>query len=207
MNNGVDEIFVPGGHRCPEPLVVSVGRLAPVKRHAELVDAAAAARARVPGLRLVIVGDGPMEAAVRARIAVHGAESWVTLAGHLPREDLVGLYQRAWVVTSASLAEGWGLTLTEAAACATPAVATDVSGHRSSVIDGVTGVLAPLEQLGDVLADVLLDDTRRAALAVAALTRAQTLTWEASARGVLAALHSQVVAGGRRGPGRPTRPR
>ena len=49
----------------------------------------------------------------------------------------------ARLVSSASLAEGWGLTLTEAAACCTPAVATDVSGHRSSVIDGVTGVLRP----------------------------------------------------------------
>jgi len=194
VNNGVDEVFTPGGHRCPEPLVVSVGRLAPVKRHAELVDAAAIARARVPGLRLVIVGDGPMEPAVRERIAAHGAEGWVTLAGYLPREQLVALYQRAWLVTSASLAEGWGLTLTEAAACGTPAVATDVTGHHSSVIDGVTGVLAPLDRLGDTIADVLLDDERRTALATAALTRAQTLTWESSARGVLAALHGQVMA-------------
>ena len=73
----------------------------------------------------------------------------MTLAGYLPREELVRLYRRAWLVTSASLAEGWGLTLTEAAACGTPAVATDVTGHHSSVIDGVTGVLAPLDRLGD----------------------------------------------------------
>ncbi len=142
----------------------------------------------------MIVGDGPMEGPIRQRIAAHGAEEWVTLAGYLHREELVGLYRRAWLVTSASLAEGWGLTLTEAAACGTPAVATDVTGHHSSVIDGVTGVLAPLDRLGDTLADVLLDDARREALAAAALTRARTLTWESSARGVLAALHSQVVA-------------
>ncbi len=72
------------------------------------------------------------------------------MAGRLSHEELVAEYQRAWLVSSASLAEGWGLTLTEAAACGTPAVATDVSGHRSSVIDGVTGVLAPLDQLGEV---------------------------------------------------------
>jgi glycosyltransferase involved in cell wall biosynthesis len=69
-----------------------------------------------------------------------------------------------------------------------------VNGHRSSVIDGVTGVLVPLERLGDTIANVLLDSPRRKALAAAALTRAQTLTWEASARGVLAGLHSQVMA-------------
>ena len=93
------------------------------------------------------------------------------------------------MVSSASLAEGWGLTITEAAACGTPAVATDVSGHRSSVVDGVTGVLAPLDRLGETLADVLLDHDRRSALATAALARARTLTWEASARGILAAVH------------------
>jgi glycosyltransferase involved in cell wall biosynthesis len=140
---------------------------------------------------LVIVGDGPLLPALEARVAAHGAQDWITLAGKLSHEELVAEYQRAWLVSSASLAEGWGLTLTEAAACGTPAVATDVSGHRSSVVDGVTGVLAPLDQLGGVMADVLLDDPRREQLAAAGLDRAQTLTWDASARGILAALHGQ----------------
>ena len=89
--------------------------------------------------------------------------------------------------------EGWGLTMTEAAACGTPAVATDISGHRSSVVDGVTGVLAPLERLGEALADVLLDDRRRDSMAAAALARARTLTWDASALGILRSLHGQVM--------------
>ncbi len=72
-------------------------------------------------------------------------------------------------------------------------MATDVSGHRSSVIDGVTGVLTTLDRLGETMADVLLDDDRRAALASAALARARTLTWDASAYGILAALHGQVT--------------
>ena len=47
---------------------------------------------------------------------------------------------------------------------------------------------------GETIADVLLDDDRRNRLAEAALARAKTLTWEASARGVLQALHDQVMA-------------
>jgi glycosyltransferase involved in cell wall biosynthesis len=192
VNNGVDAMFRPGGPRSERPLVVCVGRLAPVKRQDELIEAAVIARRRVADLRLVIVGDGPLSASLEARVAAHDAGEWITLAGRLSHADLVELYQRAWLVSSASLAEGWGLTITEAAACGTPAVATDVSGHRSSVVDGVTGVLAPLERLGETLADVLLDHDRRGALADAALARAHTLTWEASARGILAALHDQV---------------
>jgi glycosyltransferase involved in cell wall biosynthesis len=194
VNNGVDEMFQPGGERSPSPMVVCVGRLAPVKRQDELIEAAVIARQRVPDLQLVIVGDGPLRPSLEARIATHGAGAWITLAGRLTHAELVALYQRAWLVSSASLAEGWGLTITEAAACGTPAVATDVSGHRSSVVDGVTGVLAPLERLGETMADVLLDHDRRSALASAALARAHTLTWEASARGILAVLHDQVRA-------------
>jgi glycosyltransferase involved in cell wall biosynthesis len=192
VNNGVDPMFNPGGQRSPSPLVLGVGRLAPVKRHEELIEACVIARRRVPDLQLVIVGDGPLRPALEARIASHGAQEWISLAGRLSHAELVAVYQRAWLVSSASLAEGWGLTLTEAAACGTPAVATDVSGHRSSVVDGITGVLAPLDRLGQTIADVLLNDERRSTLASAALVRAKTLTWEASARGILAALHSQV---------------
>lgn len=192
--NGVDAIFRPGGERSPVPLVVCVARLAPVKRQAELIDAAVEARRVVPDLQLVIVGEGPLLGLLQTRVVAHDAGSWVTLAGRSEHADLVGLYQRAWLVASASLAEGWGLTMTEAAACGTPAVATDISGHRSSVVHGVTGLLAPLEHLGTTMAELLLDGARREAMGRAAEARARTLTWESSATGVLSALHSQVVA-------------
>jgi len=192
VNNGVDRQFQPGGVRSPSPLVVCVARLAPVKRQDEMIEAAVVARRRVPDLHLMIIGEGPMRPGLEARIAAHRAQDWITLAGRLDHAGLVDVYRRAWLVSSASLAEGWGLTLTEAAACGTPAVATDVSGHRSSVVDGVTGVLAPLDRLGDTIADVLLDDDRRASLAAAALARAHTLTWDASALGILRELHRQV---------------
>ncbi|MGB8859317.1 MAG: glycosyltransferase family 4 protein [Ilumatobacteraceae bacterium] len=198
VNNGVEEMFQPAPGHAAAPTVVCVGRLAPVKRQDQLIDEAMIAKRRVPALQLVIVGDGPLRPVLEERIARYGAAGWIRLAGRLSHEDLVALYQQAWLVTSASLAEGWGLTLTEAAACGTAAVATDVNGHRSSVVDGVTGVLVPLERLGDTIADVLLDDARRVGLEDAALTRAKTLTWEASARGVLHGLHGQVMAKARR---------
>jgi len=191
--NGVSEQFRPGGERSPVPLVVAVGRLAPVKRFDELIRAAVVARATVPDLQVEIVGSGPMRDELEALVAAERAEGWIHLVGQVDHQALVSLYQRAWLVSSASLAEGWGLTMTEAAACGTAAVATDIRGHRSSVVDGVTGVLAPLERLGEVLAEVLVDHDRRERLAAAALARAQTLTWDAAATGILRALHLQVM--------------
>jgi glycosyltransferase involved in cell wall biosynthesis len=190
--NGVSEAFAPGGERSPVPLVVAVGRIAPVKRFDELIRAAAVARETVPELQLQLVGSGPMLDELIALVGELGAQQWVTFAGQLTHGELVSLYQRAWVVGSASLAEGWGLTLTEAAACGTPAVATDIRGHRSSVVDGTTGVLAPLPELGAALARVLVDDELRMRLGEAALARARTLTWDAAALGILGALEAQV---------------
>jgi glycosyltransferase involved in cell wall biosynthesis len=174
-------------------------------------------RTQVTDLRLRLVGDGPLRGELQQWTADNGAREWVEFAGYVQRPDLSDEYRRAWAVLSASVAEGWGLTLTEGAACGTPAVATDIRGHRSSVVDGVTGLLAPPERLGEALATVLSNHDLRERLAASALARARTLTWEASATGVLRALHDEARRALRRdcshstGPGadasrRPARP-
>jgi glycosyltransferase involved in cell wall biosynthesis len=194
VDNGVDPFFTPGGRRAAAPLVVAAGRLAPVKRFELLLDAVAEARTAVPGLRVRILGEGPSRVDLTRWIVQHGAADWVELTGHVSRPDLRDHYREAWVVASASLAEGWGLSLTEAAACGTPAVATDIRGHRSSVLDGRTGVLAPPERLGRTLAEVLGDAARRDELARVALARARTLTWDASSLGILRVFHRVVTS-------------
>jgi glycosyltransferase involved in cell wall biosynthesis len=191
--NGVDELFTPAGRKSTVPLVLAVGRFAPVKRFHLALESAAEARRAVPGLCVRLVGDGPLAGELRRWVAEHGASDWVEFAGYVTRQELADEYRRAWVVLSASLAEGWGLSLTEAAACGTPAVATDIGGHRCSVVDGKTGLLAPPERLGEALRTVLADRALRDELAAAAVARARTLTWEQSATGVLEALHGEVL--------------
>lgn len=196
VDNGTDPYFSPGGDRWAAPTVVAVARLAPVKRFALLIDAVAEARRTVPDVRLRIIGDGPLRDELQALIDSRGAQEWVTLLGHVSRGQLRDEYRKAWLVASASLAEGWGLSLTEAAACGTPAVATDISGHRCSVVNGVTGVLATERDLGSAIASVLSDHGRRAELATAALDRARTMTWDTSALGALRVFHQAVIEHG-----------
>lgn len=186
--NGTDPRFSPGGDKTLHPSVVAVARLAPVKRFGLLIDCVTSARERVPELRLTIVGDGPERSALRAQVDRLDASGWVDFAGSVDHDDLVDIYRRSWIVASASLAEGWGLSLTEAAGCGTPAVATDIRGHRSSVVDGETGVLASERDLGDAIARVLLDHDLRTRLAAAAEARVRTMTWDATAAGVLGVL-------------------
>ncbi len=186
--NGVDPFFHPGGERSPHPMVVAVGRQAPVKRFVELLRACETARQAGPHpeLRLVLVGDGPERPLIERWIAEHDAAGWVALTGRVTHAELRDLYRQAWLVASASLAEGWGLALTEGAACGTPAVATDISGHRCSVVDGVTGVLvADLDDLGTAISQVLADRALRDRLGAAARARATTLTWDRVAYEVL----------------------
>ena len=192
--NGTDPSFSPGGERTAHPSIVAVARLAPVKRFGLLLDSVAAARERVPELTLTIVGDGPERDALVERAGRLGGRDWVQFAGRLDHDDLVDVYRRSWIVASASLAEGWGLSLTEAARCGTPAVATDIRGHRSSVVDGETGLLAAPDDLADAIARVLDDHALRARLGAAAEARARAMTWDETAAGVLSVLHRAAVA-------------
>jgi len=186
---GIDDRFVPGEPKSSVPLVVGVGRLMPSKRFDELVRVAVEARRQVPDLQVVIVGDGYERPNLEAQVAELGAEGWIRIAGKVSDDELLSLYRRAWVVASASIAEGWGMTLTEAAACGTPSVATDIAGHRDSVAAGVSGLLAPDERalVRDLVA-VLTDTELRTKLSDGALQHAATLTWPATALGAFAPL-------------------
>jgi glycosyltransferase involved in cell wall biosynthesis len=186
--NGTDARFSPGGRKSEHPSIVAVCRLAPVKRLGLLIDAAQIARAATPGLTLTIVGDGPSSAELEAKVHDIGAGAWIQFTGRVDQNDLVDLYRRSWLVVSASLAEGWGLSLTEGAGCGTASVATNIRGHRSSVVDGVTGVLAEPADLGDAIARVLANHALRDQLASAAEARVRSMTWDASALGILRVL-------------------
>jgi glycosyltransferase involved in cell wall biosynthesis len=196
--NGVDPKFGPGDTKSAHPSIIAVGRLAPVKRFDRVIDAALEARTRVPDLQVQLVGGGPLDTELRRQIDAAGASDWIRLVGKVTHDDLVSLYRRSWLVVSGSIAEGWGLSLTEGAACGTPCVATDIRGHRSSVLDGRSGVLARPDELGRVIGDVLGDPDRLASLREGALAWAATLTWDASALGITTALHREVVAAQRR---------
>ena len=197
---GIDPRFAPGGERSPVPLVLAVGRLVPVKRFEVLVDVLVAAKARHSRLRAVIVGEGYCREALEAQISEARAESWIELPGRIHDDELIELYQRAWVITSAAAREGWGMTLTEAAACGTPAVATRIAGHQDAVADGSSGLLAAgRDELVGALDRVLGDDARRAQLSRGALAHAGRFTWEATALGTFEVLAAAEVKRRRRG--------
>ncbi len=193
---GIDPRFTPGAAKSTAPTVLAVGRLMPAKRFDDLIRAAAVAREHIADLRLVIVGDGYERLELERVAAEAGGNEWVELVGHCSDTELVELYRRAWVLASASSHEGWGMSITEAAACGTPAVVTDIAGHRDAVEDGVTGILCPdPAALGPALASLLADDERRARMSQRALDRAQRFTWGATATELMRLLAEEAHRG------------
>jgi glycosyltransferase involved in cell wall biosynthesis len=184
-------------HWCPdptvvrrsEPTIVAVGRLMPHKRFDRLIETVAEVRRTHPTTRLVIVGEGYERPNLEATIDAVNGRDWVTLAGRLDDDALLEAYRTAWVVAATSVAEGFGMTLTEAAACGTPAVASDVAGHRDAVVDGLSGLLSDsAATMAQQLCAVLGDADLRQRLSAGALRRAAELTWEAAAVEVFAPL-------------------
>jgi glycosyltransferase involved in cell wall biosynthesis len=186
---GIDTRFRPGAERSPTPLVAAIGRLVPVKRFDALIRSVAPLRDRHPGLEVVIAGEGYERPALEAEISRLGVGDWVRLPGRVSDQELVRLLQHAWIVTSSSAVEGWGMTITEAAACGTPAVASRTTGHLDAVADGVTGLLADSDEaLTGSLDRVLADHALRARMAEAALERSARFTWDATAESIMRAL-------------------
>jgi glycosyltransferase involved in cell wall biosynthesis len=191
---GLDPRFGPGGTRSASPLVVAVGRLTPVKRFHLLIEALAEVKRDIPALEAVIVGEGYERPLLEARVSELGAAGWIQLPGRLDDADLVDLYRRAWLLAASSIREGWGMTITEAAACGTPAVATRISGHADALVDGVSGVLVEPDRLAGALTHLLRDDAERLRLGKGAREHAEQLTWEATAIGTLRVLADEALS-------------
>jgi glycosyltransferase involved in cell wall biosynthesis len=200
---GIETTYSPGGSRSKEPLVVAVGRLVPVKRFDLLLEALELAHRECPTLRAVIIGEGYERSALEARRLSLGAVDWVQFPGRVTDPELLSWYRQAWMVASTSLREGWGMTLTEAAACGTPAVATDIAGHRDAVVDGHSGLLVGSDphEFAGALVQTIRDDALRQRLGTGALERSRWFNWDTTARITLEALAGSVRA--RHRPGAP----
>ncbi len=172
--NGVDTAMfrpreVSAVRRAGEPRrVLYVGRLSAEKNLSALVEAAATLGQRLP-IRLVLVGAGPLEPALRRQAAAAGVAA--EFVGVVPHRDLPRLYADADAFVLASFTEGHPKVLLEAMSAALPCVASACAGNRSLVTDDETGLLFDPhrpEALADGLVRVLTDEALGARLGKAA---------------------------------------
>lgn len=121
------------------PIVGNVAALVPHKGQRFLIDAAVLVVREVPDARFVILGEGPLRAALERQVAEHHLEKHVVLAGFRP--DALAMHKAFDVFVMSSVTEGLGTSLLDAMASSKPVVATRTGGIPEVVVDGETGFL------------------------------------------------------------------
>jgi phosphatidylinositol alpha-1,6-mannosyltransferase len=172
------------------PTLLSVSRLAELyKGHDAAIRALPLVRAKVPGARYLIAGDGPLRAYLGKIAASVGVTDAVHFLGDVPDDALPDLYRSAdllLLLGRDSLveggAEGFGIVCLEAAACGIPVVAGRSGGLPDAVADGITGLLVDPHDAGaaaEAIVALLADPERAHRLGATGRARVlERFTWE-----------------------------
>lgn len=171
-------------------LILSVGRLSRRKGFDQAIRALADLRRRGIDAHYAIIGIGEDWDYLHAVAKECGVEPFVHFLGHVPMDDLPRWYNACEVFAMPNReidgdTEGFGMVFIEAAACGKAALAGDAGGTGAAVVDGVTGLRVPGEQLESVTSGLatLLDDAAGAgSIAQNAMQRARgEFSWAAVA--------------------------
>jgi glycosyltransferase involved in cell wall biosynthesis len=140
---GVEAMSQPKSTKQITPTFLYLGRLAPSKRVDEIIRAFAAFHGASKSAQLWLVGDGPPSYVARLRDIVNTAKltEAVRFWGRVDIPTKHRLMGESHALLMASVREGWGLVVTEANSCGTPAIAYNVPGLRDSVRHEETGLL------------------------------------------------------------------
>jgi glycosyltransferase involved in cell wall biosynthesis len=146
-----------------------VGRLSHQKGADIFLRAIAQTLTHLPKTKFTLVGDGPDREQLESLIDELNIRQSVTLAGR--REDMPAVYASFDILVSSSRLEGLPMAILEGMASSRPWIATPVGDVPSVILNDVTGVLVPpenVESLSAALVDLLRDPARQVRLGTAA---------------------------------------
>jgi glycosyltransferase involved in cell wall biosynthesis len=169
--------------RFERPTFAYLGRLKRYKGLEAVIHAVARLAEGGVDTRLLVAGRGDHESALR-EFATLMAPGRVEFLGFIPEDEKVNLLRKAWATVYPSPKEGWGITNVEAAACGTPALASDSPGLRESVAHDESGLLVPHDDVDAwalALRRIVEDDELRARLRAGAVRFAEGFSWERTA--------------------------
>lgn len=183
--------YIPGKKKTEYPLFIFVARLVKMKRADLCIQAMRYVIKKFPSAKLAIVGNGKEEKNLESLVKENSLEENVVFVNKdnffidgNKKDTKLRLMQEAWALLLPSVKEGWGMVVTEAAACGTPSIVSDVTGLRDSVQDGKSGVMisnnpTPLE-IADAMNEIISNNKKRESLSKGAVKWSQEFTWEKS---------------------------
>lgn len=184
---GVD-ILSPGlnpDSKVPDPTIIFLGRLKKYKRLDHLLKAFKIVLQNEPQVKLWIAGTGDYEGELKRLVEELQLQANVKLFGFIDEKKKNKLFKKAWVFVTPSEKEGWGITVIEANACGTPAIAYNVPGLRDSIVNSKTGILVKengsIEKLAEAIYELLINDKLRKSLSENAIKWAKQFSWDRSA--------------------------
>lgn len=174
-----------------DPLFVFVARLVKMKRADLCIKSIRKVVERYPKSCLYILGNGPDEKRLQELVIKEDLEKNVKFVNKnnffidKNVKDLkVSLMQKAWALLLPSVKEGWGMVVTEAAACGTPAIVSNVTGLRDSVINGKTGIILSNnpseEELSQSMMRLIQNSDLRNSLSAESFRHSQNFSWDKS---------------------------
>jgi len=173
------------------PTVLSVARMYPRKRLADLLQAAVLLRARIPRVQVRIVGEGPESVRLRALHRRLGLGDAVVFLGEVQRTALAVEYMSAHCFCLPTVQEGFGIVFSEAMAAGLPVVACRAAAVPEVVEDGRTGLLVNPESpdaLATAMETLLMNEALRKEFGAAGTRRVEAFDLERVAQRFLEVL-------------------
>ncbi|HXR31571.1 MAG TPA: glycosyltransferase family 4 protein [Solirubrobacterales bacterium] len=205
IHPGVDLPNGVAAEPAERPTVLTIARMEDrYKGHDVMVRAMSLVAARIPGAQWVVIGDGPLRAAIAELACSSGiGEDVIRFLGAVSDAERDAWLDRAHVFSMPSrmpaggyVGEGFGIVYLEANAHRCPVVAGGVGGAVDAVLDGETGLLVDPEDhisVGNALVELLQNTAQRHAMGEAGARRAEEFAWPRTAERV-ARLVTEIAA-------------
>ncbi|MFV2080694.1 MAG: glycosyltransferase family 4 protein [bacterium] len=164
------------------PIILFVGKLVPWKNIDRLINITGLLKKRFPGIRLLIVGDGPSMPFLGDHVRSTGLSENVIFAGYVGSKDVFSYYSAADLFVILEKNISFGLCLVEANSCGLPVVAFRAGGPVDIIDDGKNGFLLPNnatdEFIASTIAVILKDSEGLAESKKHSISRSSKFTWE-----------------------------
>ena len=132
--------------------IIAAGSLIPLKQYDIFIDIVSEIKKTIPGIKVILIGDGPEKARLKEHIRKLGLESTITLAGELPRHKVLEQMNKSKLFLHTSCFEGFGVVCLEALAAGADVISFvkpmnaeighwHIANNKDEMIDKAIGIL------------------------------------------------------------------